>query len=260
MKEEQMSRRTRLFIAMITGIAIGLAPAAQAGVGGCEPLGYCQAVFDRCWEASKTEFASCYRSCILFPSPLVRNAACLDVYLRCDECFDRPDPLDPFPENCPVLIDLDRNNFHLTGVQDGVLFDIDADGAVNAVSWTHPDHRDAFLCLDRNTNDLIDDGSELFGNSTPLLLNLGFTAPNGYVALAEFDMPSLGGNADGYIDREDAIYEELCAWTDSNQNGISEPDAVSTLPAAGVERIGLLHQSSGRTDQHGNRFWYSGDA
>jgi hypothetical protein len=264
--------RARACWAMSIILGSALAPASHGiSYGDCENLGFCEAQFDRCWANSYSQFSSCVLGC----PPLgyvgfaicvggceiqwgVRNAGCLNQLLTCEECNDRPELTRP--TDCPVIIDLDRNNFHLTGIEEGVLFDINADGQLDAIAWTRPDHQDAFLCFDRNGNGLIDDGTELFGNSTPLSLSAGFTAPNGYVALAEFDMPSLGGNPDGFIDVSDAIYEDLCVWTDSNHNGTSEPEEISSLMAAGVERVGLSHQSSARTDQYGNEFRYRGEA
>jgi hypothetical protein len=32
---------------------------------------------------------------------------------------------------------------------------------------------------------------------------------DGYVVLEEFDTPALGGNGNGFIDREDRVYGEL---------------------------------------------------
>jgi hypothetical protein len=269
--------RKSYLVALVLFVAVlqAKSPAAAQWYDDCENLGFCQAQFDRCWSQSYSQFATCVGSC---PLPIgaigialraacmvqcegewaIRNLACLNRLAQCNECRDRPDL--PDPTDCPVLIDLDRNNFHLTGLDDGVLFDINADGESDTISWTLPGHRDAFLCLDRNDNGLIDNGAELFGNSTPLLLHSGFLAPHGYIALAEFDTYSLGGSHDSFIDRNDAIYEDLCVWTDSNHNGMSESEEISSLNAAGVERIGLTYRSSRRTDQHGNEFRYSSDA
>ena len=49
-----------------------------------------------------------------------------------------------------------------------MFFDLDGDGSAELVSWTRLESDDAFLAMDRNGNGRIDDGSELFGNYTPM--------------------------------------------------------------------------------------------
>src|SRR5579864_6636690 len=64
----------------------------------------------------------------------------------------------------PIIIDTTGQGFHLTSAQDGVVFDILADGHPIQISWTAAGSGNAFLALDRNHNGKIDDGNELFGN------------------------------------------------------------------------------------------------
>lgn len=157
-------------------------------------------------------------------------------------------------DGSPILIDLDRDLFHLTGLGDPVLFDIDADGDLELLSWTSAETLDAFIWLDRNDNGTVDDGAELFGNHTPLID--GSTADNGYIPLAELDLPALGGNGNGRIDPGDVIYPELQLWIDGDHNGVSEPDEIFGLAEAGVTRIGLVYLTTPFTDHHGNHFRY----
>lgn len=152
----------------------------------------------------------------------------------------------------PIVINLAGDGFHLTGLEDPVVFDLDADGTAEEVGWTSRGSMDAFLCLDRNGNGMIDDGSELFGNFTRL--SDGQRAPDGYTALAEYDKRELGGNQDGVIDRQDAIFSHLCIWIDRNHNGVSEPGEILTLDQAHIIRIELQHSWTPLTDAHGNRF------
>lgn len=157
-------------------------------------------------------------------------------------------------EGSPILVDLDRDLFHLTGLGDPVLFDIDADGELEVLSWTAAGNLDAFLWLDRNGNGTVDSGAELFGNYTPLID--GTTAENGYIALAEFDLTAMGGNDNGWIDSGDVIYPDLRLWVDYDHNGFSEPEEILTLAEAGVTRVGLLYLTTRFHDPHGNYFRY----
>lgn len=151
----------------------------------------------------------------------------------------------------PILIDLDGSQFPLTSVQNGVWFDLDGDGQVEKTAWTAPDSSVGFLVLDRNGNGQIDDGKELFGNHTPQSAS---AHPNGFSALAEYDKPENGGNADGVIDPRDAIFQSLRLWIDSNHDGVSETGELHRLSEFGITSISLHYGFSYRRDQYGNQF------
>ncbi|MGH9914442.1 MAG: hypothetical protein ACRD63_04030, partial [Pyrinomonadaceae bacterium] len=152
-----------------------------------------------------------------------------------------------------IIIDTKGDGIALTSAQNGVKFNIDTDTYDERVAWTTANSDDAFLFLDRNENELVDSGLELFGNFTPQQYS---PTPNGFVALAWYDKPEHGGNGDGIIGSSDDVYSQLKLWRDLNHNGISERNELSTLPELGVNSISLAVEESKQTDQFGNKFRY----
>jgi Ca2+-binding RTX toxin-like protein len=119
-----------------------------------------------------------------------------------------------------------------------VHFDLDNSGFAEQTSWVAPS--DGLLVLDRNHNNFIDGGAELFGNQTTL--KNGTKAKDGFEALADFDT-----NADGKINNSDSIFTELKLWQDTNSNGRADAGELLSLSAAGIAAINLAHTAIDNT-------------
>ena len=128
-----------------------------------------------------------------------------------------------------------------------MLFDIDADGQPDRISWTARGSSLAFVALDRNGNGRIDDASELFGNHTPL--PNGSIASNGFEALKAFDR-----NRDDQIDEHDTVWSALLLWTDENHDGRSQSGELTEIANSPIRAVGTDYHWTGRTDRSGNEF------
>jgi hypothetical protein len=160
---------------------------------------------------------------------------------------------DPFS---PIVIDTAGNGFSLTNAANGVNFDLSSDGIPERLSWTTAHSDDAWLVFDRNGNNLIDNGSEMFGNYTLQPEPPAGELRNGFLALAVFDNPANGGNGDGQIDRRDSVFNRLRLWRDSNHNGVSDTNETRKLSLSPIRKLELNYQESRRVDEFGNAFRY----
>lgn len=151
------------------------------------------------------------------------------------------------PCSSPIIIDLGNESYRLTSLADGVPFDLQNEGQRRQIAWTRAGVENAFLALDRNGNGQIDNGSELFGNFTPL--TSGALASNGFIALAEFDR-----NGDAVIDGRDPIWSYLLLWVDRNHDGWSTGDELAPLAASAILSLDTDYTPVGRKDQWGNHF------
>jgi hypothetical protein len=154
----------------------------------------------------------------------------------------------------PIVVDVTGQGFSLTSASDGVKFDIRGVGTPQQVSWTEPRSGNGFLALP-GADGQVHSGKQLFGNFTAQPPS---EAPNGFAALAVYDLVENGGNLDGVVDPRDAIYGSLRIWTDANQDGISQPEELRTLPSLGIASINLKYVENRKTDQYGNVFRYKG--
>ncbi len=150
----------------------------------------------------------------------------------------------------PLILDLNGTGFVTTLNKDGVHFDLNCDGFAERINWTT---ENGLLALDLNGNGMIDDGGEVFGDST--LLPDGSRAKNGFEALAQYDL-----NQDGIIDENDEIYERLKVWVDANASGESEEGELKSLKELGIKAINLNYEAvNEKTDTEvviGNRATY----
>lgn len=187
----------------------------------------------------------------------LEDNSCCSNY-EASECTLNGGVWDEFSCTCisPIVIDVLGNGFNLTNAQNGVLFDILNTGSPRQVAWTAFNSDDAWLALDRNENDKIDNGRELFGSSSPQPFLEEGESKNGFRALSVYDKAANGGNGDGQIDSRDAIFSSLRLWRDANHNGVSEQNELKTLAESGLKTIDLDYKESKKQDEHGNWFRY----
>ena len=103
---------------------------------------------------------------------------------------------------------------------------------------------DAF---DRNGNGIVDDGSELFGNTR--VLASGKNAENGYEVLAELDE-----DKNGVVDARDPLFAKLLLWGDADRDGVCTPKELTPLSSSRIKSLGVIYDESRKTDAQGNRF------
>ncbi len=161
-----------------------------------------------------------------------------------------PVPVPPVPVPTPVptpasplILDLDGDGIETVGHDAGIHFDHGGDSFRELSGFVAPD--DGLLALDRNGNGKIDNGRELFGDST--LLQDDTTAANGFEALRELD-----SNEDGVIDANDELFSELRIFQDLNQNGLTDEGELSSLEDAGIDQLFLDYTQQNFIDASGN--------
>ncbi|HYG10145.1 MAG TPA: hypothetical protein VD835_09375 [Pyrinomonadaceae bacterium] len=209
-----------------------------------------------CDDTDPARSASCIGdgSCFLTTTDCIERGYSGDI--NYDNCTCVGEPVDcgsHFGHCSPVLVDIAGDGFRLTDAPGGVSFDMNGDGTPERLSWTVQHSDDAWLILDRNANGVVDDGTELFGNHSPQPPS---AAPNGFLALAEYDRAAQGGNGDGMINSDDEIFTSLRLWQDSDHNGVSEENELHGLSELGLAAFDLKFKESKQVDEYGNRFKY----
>jgi hypothetical protein len=156
----------------------------------------------------------------------------------------------------PILIDVDGDGFNFSPPGVGVYFDLYGTGSPLFLQWVNAGTDDGFLFIDLNMNETVDDGTELFGNGTTMIIEQ-VLAPNGFVALAQYDLIELGGNDDGFITDEDDVWSWLYLWFDENADGISTSNEVVPLGQTYLTTLETIPRESKSVDAAGNwlRFW-----
>ncbi len=124
----------------------------------------------------------------------------------------------------PILLDLSGEGIQLTEAGKGANFDINADGIMDSTAWVKGNT--AMLVYDKNGNNVIDDGSELFGDQNG--------AKDGFKELAKYD-----SNKDGKIDNKDTIYKNLKLYRDLNGDGKMQANEFNTLQEMGIKSLSL---------------------
>ncbi len=143
----------------------------------------------------------------------------------------------------PLALDLNNNGIETISANGTVLFDHDGDGIKNGTGWLKP--TDGWLVLDRNNNNLIDSGKELFGVDT--VKSNGQKASDGFDALADNDT-----NQDNTIDALDSVFTNLRIWRDLNQDGVSQTEELTSLANNNILAIHLTTTNTNINLGNGN--------
>ena len=115
----------------------------------------------------------------------------------------------------PLVINFDGTAAQLQDLR--FIFDLNADGQTEDVPLLSGAR--GYLALDRNQNQRIDNGLELFGP----------VSGNGFAELAEHD-----GDGNGWIDEDDAVFDRLRVWVPS-------ADGAGSLRSLEETGVGAIH-------------------
>lgn len=116
----------------------------------------------------------------------------------------------------PLIINFNGASTQLTDMK--FAFDIDSDGEKDQISFVNSNS--GFLAIDKNGDNKINNGSELFGPTTG----------NGFTELKNYDSDN-----NNWIDENDSIYNNLLIWTKDNQG----KDVLAKLKEKGIGAIYL---------------------
>lgn len=139
----------------------------------------------------------------------------LDFYMS--RSFVVENRIDVYSQFDPLVINLDGEMPQLSS--DTFSFDLDNDGESDQISKLKG--KSGFLALDKNSDGIINQGSELFGTLTG----------DGFGELAEYDL-----DANNWIDENDAIFDKLQVWMRREE---SEEKELVALGEVGIGAIFL---------------------
>jgi len=123
----------------------------------------------------------------------------------------------------PLVLDLNGDGYNLVAEDvSSVHFEFDSDGFGEHTGWVRG--TDGFLVRDANSNGVIDNVGEMFGNQST----------GGFDMLAGYD-----SNLDGVINASDAVFASLKVWQDYDQDGITDAGELKTLSQLGIVSISL---------------------
>lgn len=126
----------------------------------------------------------------------------------------------------PLVLDLDGDGIELAAINTtgSVYWDSDIDDFAEKSGWIAGG--DGLLAVDVNSDGIINNHSELFGDQTG--------SPNGFVALEAYDSDNSGT-----ITSADTNFGDLLVWVDSDADGFSDSAELYTLNQLGITSIDL---------------------
>lgn len=142
----------------------------------------------------------------------------------------------------PIVLAMTDTGVRTISQDESPAFTWAASAAQRKTGWIAPGT--ALLVRDLNQDSTINDGSELFGDST--VLKSGATAQDGYQALRDLD-----DNHDNKLDASDKAFAELMLWQDFDLDGQSDLGELTSLADHQIVSLDLNAQTSDRID-HGN--------
>ena len=186
------------------------------------------------------------------------------------------------PAPSPIVIPLYGGNYSdaFSDFDAGVTvtFDFAGRGHPLIMSWIQKDAPYGFLVLFRDkkgnpdpnkqaNGGKIDSSHEMFGNLTqqpvfPKPPKGEFYHPNGFVALAQFDLCALeerkGGKCVGVLDKRAEVWSQLRVWVDTCFCADSRLGRLYTLDELGITEIKLKYVEESRRDRYGNKLSFKG--
>ncbi len=176
------------------------------------------------------------------------SSFCCGNTANCESCGNRWDSATCECRFSPLMLDTSGAGLSLSSASQGVVFDLSPGPPIERVAWpTQPDAV-AFIVVDLNGNGAVDDGRELIGSASA---QAAAGERNGFNALTLYDT-----NGDGVVSANDASFELLQLWFDTNRDGRTQPGELFSLSAGGVVGLSLRYQEIERRDESGNIIAY----